>query len=363
MSRTILARQADQQIRSFLAPLMPYFDGDDTNEIMVNRDDAIFIERAGQTQRLEGVSISSSNVIGAMNAIASRNDKSADVLVDARLAGMRVAACRPPVAVHGPLLSIRKLVTVPQTFGDYLGRGDFDPDNMHAVATARNANERGEMERAAAQGGEGLAEFFRWLMHTRRNTVIAGGTSSGKTTLAGAFLESIPDAHRIITCEDTHELVLRQPNVVQLESAPDSGVDLRRLVKMCLRLRPDRIIVGEVRGPELFDILDAANTGHPGTLFTIHADSAKLALLRMETLLRMARELADVRTRELRERIATSIDYVVFQARSGLRRAPVEVIAVEPDLASDDGYRTRTVYSIFHPDLSIQPRNLEGASS
>ena len=201
------------------------------------------------------------------------------------------------------------------------------------------------MEKAAANGGAGLEYFFRWAMRARLNMVIAGGTSSGKTTLAGAFLDCIPDEHRVISCEDTNELVLRQPNIVQLEASITHEVDLRRLIKMCLRLRPDRIIVGEVRGPEIFDLLDAANTGHPGTLFTIHADSATKALQRMETLLRMSPEMREIRTAELRELIANSVDYVVFQSRSGLRRAPTEVIALEKQLDATGNYVIRTIYS------------------
>lgn len=347
----VIIPMAEAQIRDFLAVLMPHFDDPATNEIMINAPHKVFVEQRGRTTELN-VDLHEKSIIGAINAIASWNRKEADLLMDARLKSMRVAAVMPPVAVHGPLISIRKLSVKPQTFADYQSRGDFDPANMRVTETSSLQHEREAMERAAAHGGEGLESFFRWAMHARLNMVIAGGTSSGKTTLAGAFLDCIPDAHRVISCEDTNELVLRQPNVVQLEASLNHEVDLRRLIKMCLRLRPDRIIVGEVRGPEIFDLMDAANTGHPGTLFTIHADSAGKALQRMETLLRMSPEMREIRTAELRELIANSVDYVVFQSRSGLRRAPTEVIAIEKNLDSAGNYVIRTIYSTQPQEIS-----------
>jgi Flp pilus assembly CpaF family ATPase len=262
---------------------------------------------------------------------------------------MRVAAAMPPVAVHGPLLAIRKLVTKPQTFDLYLERGDFTPANYSGFGQRDGdvvTEEQLMMEQQAAQGGQALGDLFKWMMRERFNVVVAGGTSSGKTTLGTAFLAAIPDSHRIITCEDTNELVLGQPNVVQLEASVEAGVDLRRLVKMCLRLRPDRIIVGEVRGAELFDLLDAANTGHPGTFFTIHADSAEMALVRMQTLLRMAPETAQMPPTDLRERIAQSVDYIVFQERMGKRRMPSQVIRIGKTLDENGLFKTTKVYDI-----------------
>lgn len=340
----VIVPVAEGQIRDYLHALMPYFDDPATNEIMINAPDTVFVEQQGRTNKVP-VGLAEKSIVGAINAIASWNRKEADLLMDARLKSMRVAAVMQPVAVHGPLISIRKLSTRPQTFADYQARGDFDPEKMRITETSMIQSERMSMEMAAANGGEGLEAFFRWTMQARQNMVVAGGTSSGKTTLAGAFLDCIPDEHRIISCEDTNELVLRQPNIVQLESSIGHDVDLRRLIKMCLRLRPDRIIVGEVRGPEIFDLLDAANTGHPGTLFTIHADSAEKSLQRMETLLRMSAEMREIRTKELRELIAGSVDYIVYQSRSGLRRAPTEVIAVESQLDTSGGYVTRKIYS------------------
>lgn len=351
-----IVAEAEKQIRSFLYLLMPYFDDPDTNEIMINRADTVFVERGGSTETLN-VKLNDSMIEGAINAVASWNRKSAEIIMDARLRGIRVASVMPPAAVHGPLLSIRKLVTKPQRFSDYLERGDFS----HAMSIGRGRDDtlKREMENGAAKGGAGLSEFFTWMMRERKNVVVAGGTTSGKTTLATAFLSEVPSEHRIITCEDTNELVLSQPNVVQLEASVVHGIDLRRLIKACLRLRPDRIIVGEVRGPELFDLLDAANTGHPGTLFTLHANSAIGALLRMEILLRMTNELRQATSTDLRQWISQSVDYIVFQGRSGRRRAPVEVLSVEPVLDADGGYITKTLY---HANTHASPNPQRSSS-
>lgn len=337
-----LISEAESQVRQFLAPLMTHFDDPMVNEIMINSYDRIFVEKLGSTKQLD-LTLNDRTISGAIQAIATLNAKEATPLIDARLKGIRVAAVLPPVAVHGPLLAIRKLVTEPDSFDSYLDRGDFT-QQAGRRSVWEDAGERHSMELAAAQGGKGLVEFFQWLMTKREDVAVVGGTSSGKTRLGGAFLRSIPNEHRIVTCEDTNELVLLQPNVVQLEGNTHLGITLRHLIKMCLRLRPDRIIVGEVRGPEFYDLLDAANTGHPGTLFTLHANSARLALTRMESFLRMSPDLSDVNTTELRRMIVQSLKYVVFQARDGKARVPEEVIAIEPELTQGGDYITRTVY-------------------
>jgi Flp pilus assembly CpaF family ATPase len=343
-----LTTESERQIRNALRPLMPYFDSPDTNEIMINHAGSVFVESLGKSELLN-VTLTDSHILSVIHAIATVNQKDATLVMDARLHGMRVAAAMPPVAVHGPLLAIRKLVTKPQTFDLYLERGDFTPANYSGFGQRDGdvvTEEQLMMEQQAAQGGQALGDLFKWMMRERFNVVVAGGTSSGKTTLGTAFLAAIPDSHRIITCEDTNELVLGQPNVVQLEASVEAGVDLRRLVKMCLRLRPDRIIVGEVRGAELFDLLDAANTGHPGTFFTIHADSAEMALVRMQTLLRMAPETAQMPPTDLRERIAQSVDYIVFQERMGKRRMPSQVIRIGKTLDENGLFKTTKVYDI-----------------
>ena len=336
--------EAEKQVRHFLAPLEAYFKSPTVNEIMVNNAENVFIEEFGKIYKLD-VKLTPAMVASAINAIMSMNRKDAESLMDARLPGLRVAAVLPPIAVHGPAISIRKHSSAHQTCEKYLERGDFDQITGGADSTEVDPKERLEREAAAKHGGVGLADLFRWMMATRQDVAIAGGTSSGKTTIGGAFLDCIPDEHRIITAEDTNELVLRQPNVLQLEANIQINVSLRKLVKMCLRLRPDRIIVGEVRGAELFDLIDAMNTGHPGAMFTVHANSAYKALTRLENLLKMSEEMREASVLELRGLICQAVDYVVYNGKRGKSRAPEQVIALDEDLDSTGNYRTRLVYT------------------
>jgi len=335
--------EAERLLRHYLSALTEYLDSPSVNEIMVNNTNSIFIEDAGVVKKID-VTLTQEAIEGAIQAVMTLNRKNSEPLMDARLKGMRFAAVLPPIAVHGALFSIRKLASKHQTLDSYLDRGDFTRVASALHEGGQNADERQKMESSAAFGGQGLVDFFRWIMQTRQDCAVVGGTSSGKTTLGGAMLDCIPDSHRIITCEDTNELTLRQENVVQLEANIAYDITLRKLIKMCLRLRPDRIIVGEVRGPELFDLLDAMNTGHPGALFTLHGNSAHEGLARMETLLRMSPEMSVASTRDLRAQIASSIDYVIFQGKRGKVRAPEVVLAVSDVLDQEDQYITRVVY-------------------
>lgn len=205
--------EAERTLRQYLSPLMPFFDSASVNEIMINSSKSIFIEEAGEMRKID-VDLDEQLISAAIRAIATINSKDVEPLMNARLAGMRVAAVMPPCAVHGPAMSIRKLARTTQTFSDYLSRGDFDRVEGNPDKTTVDAKERAEREAAAADGGQGLADFFEWMMETRQDVALVGGTSSGKTTIAGAFLNCIPDHHRIITVEDPNELVLRQENEV-----------------------------------------------------------------------------------------------------------------------------------------------------
>lgn len=336
--------ESERQFRHFLAPLVKYIDSPTVNEIMINRSDSIFVEDAGQVKQID-IEINSAITLAAINAIMSMNRKDVSPLMDARLKGMRVAAVLPPFAVHGPVLSIRKLPTVPQTLDAYVGRGDFSQTSEKQINTNVSGDERAHYELKAASGGTGLMEFFQWAMATRQDVALVGGTSSGKTTLAGALLACIPKTHRIITGEDTNEIVLTQPNVVQLEANAQSNVSLRQLIRMMLRLRPDRIIIGEVRGGELFDLLRVMNSGHPGGLFTLHADSAEAGLQTMETYLRESEDFRGASQQERRETIISALDYVVYQGRRGASRGPEEVLGIGKQLDRDNNYVLRHVFS------------------
>lgn len=327
-----------------LAPLTPYMDDPQVTEIMCNGAGQVFVERAGQMVRAP-VSLDDVALESAIRAIMASNDKEASPIMDARLEGLRIAAALPPVAVLGPMMSIRRHASRKFPLSHYIDSGAFDAAASAEVAAldGEQIAQRDEAEAAAARGGQGLAEFLRWVVASHRNMLIVGGTSSGKTTLLSSILMEIPHHERIITAEDTREITLDQPNVVQLEAAPRMGVQIRDLIRLCLRARPDRIVVGEIRGGEAYDFLDALNTGHSGSFCTIHADSAELGLQRLESLIRMSPTAQNLPLADMRRAIASALHYVLFQARVAGVRAPQSIIRLD-GVSPDGNYRFTRVF-------------------
>lgn len=343
---SLIHDEALRVLRDRLAPLIPYMENEAVNEIMINDPRNFFIESRGQITRLE-VTLQEYAVEAAIRAVMNINSKDVNYIMDARLPGLRVACALPPVAIHGPLMVIRKHARTRFKLEDYVESGAFDIQPKTGAHAA--LDEAPKMEALAAGGGQGLAEFLRWAVRAHKNLLLVGGTGSGKTTLLSTCLQEIPDDERIITCEDTNEITLGQPNVVQLEAYMVPGatpITIRDLIRLCLRSRPDRIIVGEVRGPEAYDFLDAMNTGHSGSLCTLHADSAFLGLRRLESLIRMSPTAANLPLRDMRGEIATAIDYVIYQSRAGGKRAPEQVIALD-GVGEDDDYLWRMIYERF----------------
>jgi Flp pilus assembly CpaF family ATPase len=347
-----ILREAQNVIESSLFGLKAFLDDPRVNEIMINHRDSVFVERAGdgiiaidRTQH----KLRDSDILLAISAIMKLNGKDTAMIMDARLEGLRVAAALPPVAIHGPALVIRKHSARVIPLETYVASGAFDVahEDLRRAESAASAADRAKHEAMAAEGGDALRRFLRWAVRSHANILICGGTSSGKTTLAASCLAEIPPEERIITCEDTHEILLTQPNVLQFEALP--GIDgrpevsIRHLIKMCLRSRPDRIIVGEIRGPEAYDFLDAMNTGHSGSICTIHANSSAHGLSRLESLIRMSPTAANLPLLSMRSEIASAIHYVVYQSRVGGTRAPQEVLALD-GVADDGQYRKRLLF-------------------
>lgn len=343
----ILIEEAQRVLKNKLAPLMPYLENDTVNEVMINSHGNYFVEMAGAVRRVE-VELAPTAIDAAIKAVMAINKKDTSYIMDARLPGFRVACALPPVAIHGPMMVIRKHATRRITLDDYVKSGAFDrrPRSSRKIKT----NDAKAYEDAAGQGGEGLAEFLRWIVRSRKNLLLVGSTSSGKTTLLSACLFEIPDDDRIITNEDTNEIRLIQPNIVQLEAYIVPGIaniTIQDLIRLCLRSRPDRIVVGELRGMEAYDFVDAMNTGHPGSLCTIHADSARLGLNRLESLIRRSPAANNLSTRDMRADIASAIDYVLFQTREDGVRAPEQVIALD-GVDEEGDYIWRPIYDRFY---------------
>ncbi len=285
-----------------LGPLETLLADESVNEIMVNRFDQIFVERGGRIAPHPTTFTSDRAVLGVIERIVAplgrRIDESSP-MVDARLRdGSRVNAIIPPLALKGPTLTIRKF--------------------------ARRALEVADLVRMGSLSHE-MAAFLRTCVEQRRNIVVSGGTGSGKTTFLNLLSNFIPDGERIITIEDAAELRLRHSHLVSLEARPSNlegrgAISIRDLVRNALRMRPDRIVVGECRGGEALDMLQAMNTGHEGSMTTLHANSPRDALARLETLVLMAG--MDLPLAAIREQIASAVDIIVQQTRfaCGARR-------------------------------------------
>jgi pilus assembly protein CpaF len=292
-----------------LGPLEPLLADDAVSEIMVNRHDEIFVESGGRLHRHSGGFSSEQAVLGVIERIVSplgrRVDESSP-MVDARLRdGSRVNAVIPPVALRGTSLTIRKFPRYRPTMDDLMRVGALDA---------------------------AMRDFLSACVIQRKNVIVAGGTGSGKTTLLNVLSNCIPDGERIVTIEDAAELRLNHQHLVALESRPANlegrgKVDIRDLVRNALRMRPDRIVIGECRGGEAFDMLAAMNTGHEGSLTTLHANSPREALSRLETMILMAG--MDLPLSAVREHIAASIDVIVQQARlSDGRRLVTSIVEI-----------------------------------
>lgn len=297
-------------------PLEPLLARDDIADIMVNGADTVYIEVQGKIERSHIRFRDNQQLLNICQRIVSQIGRRVDEsspICDARLPdGSRVNVIAPPLSIDGPALTIRK----------------FKRDKLTLD----------QLERFGSISPEG-AEVLKIIGRCRVNTLISGGTGSGKTTLLNCLTRYIDDDERVITCEDAAELQLQQPHVVRLETRPpnlegEGQVTMRDLVRNCLRMRPERIIVGEVRGPEAFDLLQAMNTGHDGSMGTLHANSPREAMSRLESMITMGGFALPSRT--LREMIVSSIDIIVQAARlrDGSRRIThiTEVLGMEGDV-------------------------------
>lgn len=297
-------------------PLEPLLARDDIADIMVNGAGETFIEVGGKIERTDVKFRDNGQLLNICQRIVSqvgRRVDEASPICDARLLdGSRVNVIIPPLAIDGPTLTIRKFKKDKLTLEQLVKFGSISPEG---------------------------AEILKIIGRVRCNVIISGGTGSGKTTLLNCLTRYIDHDERIITCEDAAELQLQQPHVVRLETRPPSlegtgQVTMRDLVKNCLRMRPERIIVGEVRGPEAFDLLQAMNTGHDGSMGTLHANSPREALSRVESMITMGGYNLPAKT--IREMIATSVDVIVqaSRLRDGSRRIThiTEVLGMEGDV-------------------------------
>src|SRR5688572_25801674 len=355
---TPLSRQERDQIvvevqhETFgLGPIEPLMQDPTVNDILVNGPRDIYVERRGKLQKTDAIFRDNAHLMQIIERIVSavgrRIDESSP-MVDARLKdGSRVNAIIPPLALDGPVLSIRRFAVDPYKMADLLTFG--------AVT-------------------EPLAEILKGAVQARLNILVSGGTGAGKTTMLNILSNAIPDDERIVTIEDSAELQLQQDHVVRLETRPANiegagAVTQRDLVRNALRMRPDRIVVGEVRGGEVLDMLQAMNTGHDGSLSTVHANSTRDALSRIETMVLMSGLALPVRA--MRDYIASALDLIIQLGRlsDGTRKVMrvAEISGMEEDVVTtqdifmfqQDGIGQDGRVRGFHRATGIRPKFME----
>jgi len=326
--KTADAEASWKLILPFLRPVQDVLFDDTVSELMINGDGRVFVERAGLIAPL-GVEMTQTNLLMACKVLArALGDDVSEIqpILDARLVdGSRVAAVLNPVSLGGITLTIRKFAAKRYTLEDLIARESITPE---------------------------CAEVLVSTVQARRNILIAGGTGTGKTTVLNILSTAIPDEDRVLIIEDTAEISIAKPNLVRFEakrarrnsqgSVTYEGTSIRQLLKAALRHRPDRIIVGEIRDGAAYDLLQALNTGHGGSMSTVHADSARGALRRFEAL--VLESGVQMPHSAIKANIANALHCLVYIERRQSRRYVAEVIALDGYDSDSDRYQVRHIY-------------------
>jgi pilus assembly protein CpaF len=322
--------QQDSALRFALcavAPLSALTDDPTVIEILVTGTQEVFVERLGSRPEPTDIRLSQDQLDGIVANLANLSRKTVDLhggdghlIVSTRLPGFRVEAQLPPVAVGGPYVTIRRLNSMAMSLEEYVARGTLTQE---------------------------LAEFLRAAVQRRANILVSGGTSTGKTTFLNSLVREVDPADVLLTIETVQELVVPHRGARRFEADDEQGYGVQRLVKSALRSRPDRILIGEVRGGEAFDLLDAANSGHPGSMASLHANGAMEAIERFENLILEGRPAMPLPA--VKKRIADTFELVVHMERvvrdGRFIRRLGEIVAIEGYDRVNDTYQLKSVFS------------------
>jgi Flp pilus assembly CpaF family ATPase len=293
-------------LHDLLSPLSDFLNDESVQEIMVNKPTDVWVERGGEMTQYIIPEMDEKRLYGLILALGrlTRKDIHDDSpIVDTRLGKHRVAACLAPVAVHGHAMCIRKHGNVDTKTSDYANYlSSTEKEHALLAPVVNRANQ------------QSIEDFLQYIVSSKKNYIISGGTSSGKTSFFRALLKHLPQEERVITVEDPPELRLQSPNSISFEVNKQIGVDIRMLVHLCMRFRPDRLFVGEIRGKEAYDFLTAANSGHDGTGCSLHANNPTMAL---EKFSEFARDGAGDGSKldSIKNQVAYTFDYVVQMGR------------------------------------------------
>lgn len=309
-----------EMVMNCLGTIREWLEDETVTDIMINRPDDVWVQQGGK-KFCCGAKISAGQIEAAITLLASNSgiqvsNESADAIVSTKLPGFRVEATLPPVAVDGPTIAFRRNNMVVKDMSDWVKQGALPQD---------------------------VADFLADTVRRRLGVAVVGSTGSGKTTFANTLLGCFPVDDRIITIEQVPELVVKSPNNVRLQINPQVKVTAKRLLESVLRQNPDRIVLGEARGAEANDLLQAANTGHPGPLVTLHANNGAEGLVRFEDMVAQSADAPDSRE-GIQVRIATAFQVMVFMTLVGDDRIVAEVVKVDGFDRQSKEYKTTLIY-------------------
>lgn len=323
-------------LRQYISPIAKYLDDPNVQEIMINSPGDIWVESNGRSFKTDIV-LTEGAVRAAIVLLGRLDGKDVKegtehAIIDTRMGMLRVAAALSPTARHGHAICIRKHSAREITLDEYQSQ-------VVSFKTTHVITPEKEPPRPSSSG-HGIAAWLSWMVRSRKNVAVSGGTSTGKTSFLNGLLQHIPDDERVVVLEDVSELKTYVPNKVQLETNIQAGIHMAGLVKLSLRFRPDRIIVGELRGAEAYDFMQAMNTGHDGGFCSIHANTAELALSRLEAL--VLQSSVNWPILAIKSQIASTINYVIQMGRTKGQRHIAEIIKIKG--INDNGYIVERIF-------------------